>query len=208
MSSMPRPRYSRPSFSVLFFGAVLASCRSRELGTAPEELVDLYDRAAPEGVIELEIERDGAIREMEAEIPIGDLPARVREAALAEAPGALIVGAERELQREGEFFEVQLWHEGRDWEYIVDEHGRIQEVEKKLHRFEHPRAILAAADAALPGGALKSVESVEHASRGTVYHVKKERDGASYKLVISPGGEVQRIVREARAEIEIPLQGK
>ena len=37
-------------------------------------------------------------------------------------------------------------------------------------------------------------------------HVKKLKDGASYKIVLARDGTVIRKVREARAEIEIPLE--
>ena len=185
--------------------ALLAGCRSEGIGTAPESLVELYDATAPGGGMEIELERNGAIVEMEADVAISELPPPVLEAALAKAPGALITGAEREVNAEGEMWEVKLWHGGRDWEFVVDDDGRVHETEMKLHRFEWPLSILAAADAAVPGGYTKSVEVLEHREHGTSYHVKKEVHGASYKIVLGPDGAVQRKVREQPAEIEIPL---
>ena len=47
---------------------VLFGCRSDGLGRVPVSFVELYDNAAPEGMIEIEIERDGTVREIEASV--------------------------------------------------------------------------------------------------------------------------------------------
>ena len=202
---MPSPK---PSLTTVLFGALtalLASCASSGgLGHVPAGAVELYDLCAPGGLMELELARDGSVLEMEADVSPADLPAAVREAALAKLPGASITGAEREIHSDGRFWEVKLAHEGREWELICDDSGKIVETEKGLRRDEAPAAVLQAADRAV-AGSFKSVELIEGRS-GTCYHVKKERDGASYKIVLSPEGEVLRKVREQRAEIEIPLR--
>ena len=174
------------------------------LGHVPRELVALYDAARPDGVIESELERDGAIREMEAEVPLDSLPPAVTASARQRYPDAELVGAERELTQEGAGWEVKLRQGGRDMEVIFDEAGKVLEFERAMDPAEAPAAVMRAAEAAFPGGKLKSVEIVEHL--GTIlYHVKFEREGASYKVVLTPEGSVTRRVREQRAEIEIPL---
>jgi uncharacterized membrane protein YkoI len=184
---------------------LLASCASSGgLGRVPSGTVELYDLCAPSGLMELELERDGTVLEMEADIAPTDLPAMIRDAAMARLPGAKITGAEREIHTDGRYWEVKLTHEGRAWELVCDDAGKVVETEKELRRDEAPAAVLQAADKAV-AGSFKSVELIEGRS-GTSYHVKKERDGASYKIVLSPEGKVLRKVREQRAEIEIPLR--
>ena len=175
------------------------------LGSVPTELIDLYDRGTPTGILEVEVNRDGTVREMEVEIAVADLPTPIREAALAAERGATVTGAERELTLDGPAWEVQLLQEGRKVELVLSEDGRILEIERELRRDEAPRSILAAADAAIPGGTFQSVE-ILHKGRSTEYHVKKERAGARFKVVVSTEGETLRVVREAKAEIEIPIQ--
>lgn len=203
---MSRPNLV-PALS-LFLAVSLSSCTG--LGKVPANLVELYDRGSPDGLIELEVDRDGTIREMEADVPVSELPAIVREAAMSKVPGGTITGAEREFKIEGGCWEVKLRHQNRDWECVVDEQGKVIETERELRRDEAPAEVLAAADAAIPGGAFVSIESIEHTKSmdksETCYHVKKTRNGASYKIVIAPDGKVLRKVREARAEIEIPLK--
>lgn len=189
----------------LFLLAItLTSCGTGGLGCVPPCLVQLYDQASPNGVIELEIGRDGTIHEMEADIPVSDLPDAVRTAVQAKAPGARITGAERELTANAEAWEVKLNHQGRAWEYVLDASGTILESEKELRRHEAPAEVLKAADMAVQGGRFKSVELIMRGDEQE-YHVKKIMNGASYKIVLAPDGTVIRKVREARAEIEIPL---
>lgn len=182
------------------------------LGAVSPKLVELYDIAAEDGMIELELERDGTILEMEADIPVSALPDVVREAAMKKAPGARITGAEREFNAKGAAWEVKLNHEGRDWEFVIDDEGSILEVEKELRRSEAPQAVLAAAKGAVTGGVFRSVEEIKKYCHDggeayeTEYHVKKMIAGVSYKIVLDPSGNVKRKVREHKAEIEIPLE--
>lgn len=194
-------------YPLLLSLALLVSCKG--LGHAPDRLVELYDRASPTGIIEIEIDRDGTIREMEAEIPVDDLPERVRSVALAELPGAEITGAEREIQAAGDAWEVKLTHEGRGMELVIDAAGDILETEKELRTDEVPQAVLDGADRAFGEGTRLSVEVIEGVRDGTrfvkEYHVKKRHQEATYKIVLDGDGNAMRVVREARAEIEIPL---
>lgn len=183
----------------------LTACSDGGMGSVPMGLVELYDMAAPDGVIELELDRNGKIIEMEADIPVASLPAAVKKAAMEKAPGAVITGGEREMQAAGKSWEVKLRWEDRDWEFVIDDNGVIKETEKELQQAEAPAAVLAGANKRVPGAEFKSVEIIE---RGDVteYHVKQTKDGASYKIILSADGTVKRAVREARAEIEIPLK--
>lgn len=182
------------------------ACRSSsDLGRVPTSIVDLYDQGSPDGVLEIELDRDGTLREIEVDIGPGELPPPVREAALARQPGGVITGAERELTSRGAAWEVKITHEGRRWEYVMDDAGRVLETEKELLPDEVPQAVSDAAEAAMPGGVVVSVEIVESAEH-VEYHVKRLIDGATYKLVVAPNGRLIRKVREARAELEIPLR--
>jgi hypothetical protein len=182
-----------------------AGCRSG-LGSVPQELVQLYDMGSEDGMIELEIERDGSIREMEADVPISMLPANVIAAAKAKAPGMEITGAEREIKAEGWTWEVKFRFEGRDWEYVIDDAGNVLETEKSLNPDEVAGMILEAAERAVGDSEFKSVEIINHVNGHQEYHVKRTRNGATYKVIVSPDGKVTRHVREHRAEIEIPLK--
>jgi len=190
------------SLTALLSPLALAACSG--LGSAPPELVELYDMAATEGTIEMELDRDGTIVGIEGDVPIEALPPKMREKALEMLPGARITGAEREFMHDGNGWEVKLTHEERAWEIVLDDDGNVIETEKELRAEEVPPEVLASADKALPRGQRTSVEIVE--SGGTAaYHIKKREGQVSYKIVVSPDGTVLRVVREHRAEVEIPL---
>lgn len=197
-----------PSASLLavsILGAVGCQSGTTEgLGRLPRSVVLLYDQAAPDGIIEIEVDRDGSLREIEADIPVEDLPEHVRAVALERLPGATITGAEREIQPDGEGWEVKLLSDGVAWEVVVDEDGGIVETEQELDLEDAPPEVLETADLTI-GGTYKSVELITRGSAAE-YHVKKAMDGASYKLIVAPDGTLIRAVREARAELEIPLR--
>jgi len=184
----------------------LVACQSSapEFGRMPASVIELYDLAAPDGVIEIELERDGSLREIEADIRLEDLPNEIAAVALREVPGGRMTGAERELRRDGSAWEVKLVQGGRNWELVVDESGRVLETEKELAQGEAPAVVRNAALAAIPGGEFATIELIERPGE-LEYHVKLERGGGRYKVVLDPEGGVLRRVREARAEIEIPL---
>lgn len=196
-------------------GLALSACsapdgRRTDLGRVPLELVELYDMAATDGVIEIELDRDGRIVEMEADIPLVDVPKVVTDAAFAHLPAGRVTGAERELTRRGPGYELKFDVGGLAWEVVVDEQGRILETEQELDPLLAPRAVIDTAHAAVPGGVLRSVELIvrpdsREYSVSREYHVKKDLLGVTYKIVTDGEGLLLRAVREARAEIEIPL---
>jgi hypothetical protein len=183
----------------------LAACGSSSLGRVPEEVIELYDLALPSGVMELEIDRDGRLLELEVDVPLESVPEPLIRKIYELHPQALLRGAEREINRHGRMWEIKFLSMGRTYELVFDEQGEIHESEMSLAWSEAPPAVLEGARLAIPGSAPVSVELVEGRG-GKSYHVKAERDGARYKVVLDEQGKVLRRVREHRAEIEIPLR--
>ena len=123
-----RPRAAAATVCLVLLALPLGGCRSTSgstIGQVPGSLVKLYDEAAPSGVIELEITRDGGIREMEAEVPITSLPVEAVRAAIAE------VVAEVDRPNVGiqfDFYHVQIM-EGdlaRRFEALLDDIVHVQ----------------------------------------------------------------------------------
>lgn len=169
------------------------------------EAVELYDMGKADGWMEIEADRDGNIIEMETDIERADLPARVADAARAELPGGTIVGAEYEIVGNVRAYEVKMRHKNRAYEFVFSPEGELVESEKELARPEAPAGVVEAAMAEIEGAQFKSVEIITRNGESS-YHVKLTRNGARYKFVVTPDGKVVRGVREAKAEIEIPLK--
>ena len=185
----------------------LPACGS--LGGTPA-LVELYDQVDPEGALEIELDRSGTVTELEAEIPIDDLPQAVSDTALAQFEAAEIVAAEREYGPHGRVWEVKVRHPGGEQEFVIDRYGKVRETERPLDREATPGIVLgnAASMVQTHAGDVGTFESVDDVRAGDVvtYHVKHRVGGVVYKIVLTADGRVIRSVREQRAEIEIPLK--
>ena len=179
----------------------VAACASK----LPKEAVELYDMGKPDGWMEIEANRDGTILEMEADIEISQVPAAVMEAAKKALPGGRVTGAELEIVGRTRAYEVKMSKGGIGYEFVFTPDGKLIESEKELRRSEAPKGVVEAGLAAVPGSRFKSVEVIEREGAKT-YHVKSTLKGGSYKMVVAPDGKVIRAVREAKAEIELPLK--
>ncbi|MEM9379744.1 MAG: hypothetical protein AAGB93_07310 [Planctomycetota bacterium] len=196
-----------PLHLVALLGTALASCAAPgapPAPTAPPELVLLFDQLAPDGALELEFDRHGRFGDMEAEVSVALVPEVVREAVARAHPGVELTSAEREFQSGAWTWEVGFEEEGRGVQVVVSDAGELLETERELEPWETLDEVLVAAEATLRYSTLVSVDHVTSAS-GEEYHVKRELQGARYKIVVTPKGEVLRTLREARAEIEIPV---
>ncbi len=195
------------SLLVLALALSVAACSS--LGGTPP-LVELYDEVAPDGALEIELDRSGTVVEMEAEIPIDQLPVQVADAALAQVEDGEIVAAEREIGPHGRVWEVKVRAADLEQEFVIDRYGVVLETEKPLTREATPGIVLgnAASMVQTHAGEIGSFESVDEVRAGDVltYHVKHRVGGVVYKIVLAADGRVIRSVREQRAEIEIPLR--
>ncbi|MEM8712472.1 MAG: hypothetical protein AAGG01_16080 [Planctomycetota bacterium] len=172
-------------------------------------MIELLDALKSDGAMELEFARDGTFLDMEAEIALASVPEAVRSSVEAAFPGAELSTAELELQSGEWTFEVGfvagVGGDGGKVQAVVTPGGAILETERELPDRLWPEEVLRAAEAALPGTTLVSVDVISASGVEDRYHVKSERDGARFKVTVTASGEVLGRVREVPAEIEIPL---
>lgn len=181
---------------------MLVACAGPE--RAPSSLVELYDMTAHDGAMEIEFDRDGNFLEIEADVPVETVPESLRRITRLAHPDAVVTGAEREVQGDTWTWEIKFTSGGRAMEIVLDEQGNVLETERELERDEAPSEVLEASRRAIPDSSFLSVEVIKSEDALT-YHVKRQRGGARYKIVLSANGVVLRKVRETTAEIEIPL---
>lgn len=181
---------------------LISACASTD--RVPGRLLTLLDDVRAGGAVEIELDRDGTYRDLEAEIAVERVPAPVVSALVAAFPGARITGAEREWQDGAWTFELAFRVGGRAIQAVIGEDGRLLETEEPIPLVEAPASVVAASMVLLPASTLASVDRVEGPD-GVRYHLKRVRDGARYKVVLRADGTVLRAVREIPAEIEIPL---
>lgn len=172
---------------------------------APLALVQLYDQLAPGGMMEVELERDGSFAELEADVPVESVPEHLIRATRATYPDAQITGAEREVRRDEWSWEIKFRSGGRAMEVVLDDAGAVLETERELRPDEAPPGLIDVSEAALPGSSFVSVERIT-TDGGEVFHVKRQRGTARFKVTLGSDLRVIRKVREAVAEIEIPIE--
>ncbi|MEO0660519.1 MAG: PepSY-like domain-containing protein [Planctomycetota bacterium] len=193
------------SAAVLALAASCASAPSAPAGRAPAALVQLYDQLAPDGMMEVEFDRDGNFLEMEADVPVESVPDVLIRSTRATYPDADITGAEREVQGDEWTWEIKFRSGGRSMEVVLDDAGNVLETERELTADEAPAAVISASEGAVPRSGFLSVERIT-GPNSEVFHVKRQRGTARYKVVLDADGRVLRKVREAVAEIEIPVR--
>jgi hypothetical protein len=89
-----------------------------------------------------------------------DLPAAVQAAAKAEANGAEIVGASKEIEKDQTTYEVETKKDGKSRDLSYDLNGKLLEVEQQFDLYDIPAPAKAALQRMAAGGTIKKVESV------------------------------------------------
>lgn len=173
----------------------------------PAQVMEFARTTRSGGGLEMEVDASGKIIGLEAEIAVASLPKAALDLAQKLFPDAKPVGAEKEWIAGVTYHEVVLDHKGTRIELLVKEDGTEGGREEVIAPPDVPKAILDAADKAVPGGTVEVVEKVtgaESAGRGTEYHVKKLVDGEVQRISVSPEGKVALVLRKMKAEVRHP----
>ncbi len=198
-----RSRFVRPGLGAAATLVLFSSC-----ATGPRLHENVRNDVAllpANEILEMAVDEDGMIVEIEYHTTADRLPAAVRSAAEKEMPGGTVVSCEKEYTASGEVrWEMEKSVGGLKKEILFSEDGRVIATEFQIPASSAPRAVLDAADLAVPGGDVTSVEEVKEGGR-LEYHVKKTKNGFRYKIVLAPDGALVRALREVPAEVEVPL---
>lgn len=178
-----------------------------EDGKIPMIIVEMSALAGPGEVVEIEAAADGTLLEVEAGIPVSQVPQHILDAAGRRLPGAAVIGAEVEWVGGRRAYEVKMASEGLDHEFVYLENGFLVETEEEIRVADAPAGLVDTALRMVPGSALKSVEKVTR-DGVPAYHVKVTKGPDTFKTVLSPDGKVLRHVREVKAELEIPIRAR
>jgi hypothetical protein len=182
--------------------ALLAGCAVSRI---PSHVLSLAQETKPGGSFFIEFAPDGSVLGADAEVEVGRVPSRLVDIANAQYPGGEVVGAEKEYGDGKIVWEVVKRIDGRMWEILVTEDGRIIGGEEALGQ---PWAadLVGAATQAAGGGTVEAVEKVwgPEAWGGEAYHVKVAKDGDSLRVGIDASGRVVRVVRRIPGQVRVP----
>lgn len=171
----------------------------------PKDIASLAQDTKMGGELAFEIDADGKIIGMDAEVDPSTVPAVCRKAADRHFPGGRVTGAEKEWN-EGQFYwEVVKDIDGQRVEILMNEDGSLAGHEMALRNNEVPPGVVEAATRVVPNGRLDVVERVTgpEAKYGEEYHVKIAIGGEQLRVGVG-GGKVIRIVRKIHADFRVP----
>jgi uncharacterized membrane protein YkoI len=99
-------------------------------------------------------------RAADEKISADKLPKTVVDAVKARFPGAELKGAEKEMEDGKTIYDVNLKHDGNNYEVAVTPEGKITGYEKEIAAKDMPKEASKALEDKYPGATLKLVEEV------------------------------------------------
>ncbi len=116
----------------LLGAACLAGCAADDTLTRVEPRKPVESTTfdlAPAAATTVALRDDDDDDDGEVEIPLAEVPAHVRDAALAAMPGIVLEEAERELEAGIVVYDIEGELNGVEYEIEVDENGTVLEIE-------------------------------------------------------------------------------
>lgn len=156
--------------------------------------------------IEMKVTATGEITETEYHVDPDEVPEDVLDAMKALYPGGTVTGAEKERMGGTLYYEVVMEVDGRTVEamFLPDGTLYMQEVETDAQKVPQP-----VKDAISNRFGTIKVTSWERLSdaQGKIvaYHAKFAQGSRNLKVAVSPVGDIEEILRETPAEIEVPM---
>lgn len=155
--------------------------------------------------LELQVDEAGRAVEYEYHVDPGTVPRNVHEAMDALHPGGKATAAEKEYVGDQLYWELSKEIGGLEVEAMFLPDGTLYSEEVQVAASAIPAAVSAGLASGF-GGKVKVWEEIRDGERQRVeYHAKVDKDGKAYKVVLSLAGDVELVVREIQAEIEVPV---
>lgn len=155
--------------------------------------------------IEMSMNAAGKPMEVEYHISPAQVPEVVRQAMDKLHPGGAFTDAEKEWYKGKLYYELSREVKGMEVEAMFTPEGELFQQEIQVSQAKVPAGVQTAARAAVSGGKVKKWEEIRDGNNALVeYHVKMNRGGKDYKVMISTAGRTIGVYREVPAEIEVP----
>ena len=188
--------------ATLIAGALLVTAGCESSGTG-------FDVAAARDSesIEMQIDQKGRLSEVEYHVAPKSVPQPVQDAMSRLHPSARITGAEREISDGVLYWELSGDIEGREVEAMFLPDGTLHQEEIQVPMNTVPGPVRETVRREWPDAVIRAWEEIRDGKRNVLeYHVKLERNGRRYKLMIAPDGRLGTVVREVPAEVEVPVR--
>lgn len=158
--------------------------------------------------VEFRIDADGEVVEVEYHVSVESVPAAVRTGWRRLYPVDEPTAAEKEYSGGDTFWELAATIAGRKTEAMFWPNGELYEMEIEVAATQVPESVRQSVQTAFPNASSRAWEVIRDGSREVLsWHAKVQIDGVKLKLNVLPDGTIDTVLREAPAEIEVPLAG-
>ncbi len=158
--------------------------------------------------LEIQVDESGQFVEIEYHIPPERVPPIIQQAMKAAFPEVgPFTDAEKEMDGGILYFELSGEVDGLEVEAMFDLQGRLHAKEVEVPQASVPQRVQDAVLESTYVGTVRKWEEIRGSANQLVeYHVKTEKDGRRYKLVVPLSGRLGRVFLETVAEVEVPVR--
>ncbi|HEX3121169.1 MAG TPA: hypothetical protein VHP80_18870 [Candidatus Acidoferrum sp.] len=129
-----------------------------------------------------------AVAAQEQKIKRSELPAAVEKTVAAQSQGAVVKGFSREKENGQTYYEAEMTVSGHSKDVLIDETGRVVEVEEQVATDALPAGVKEGLQAKAGSGKIVKVESITKHDKLVAYEAQVNTAGKKSEVQVGPDG--------------------
>jgi uncharacterized protein YxeA len=125
----------------------------------------------------------------EKKIKREELPAAVEKTVVEQSKGATVKGFSKEIEKGKTYFEAELVVNGHGKDIVIDENGKVVEVEEEVALDSLPAAVREGLERAAGSGKISKVESLTKGGKLVAYEAVVKTAGKRSEIQVGPDGQ-------------------
>lgn len=125
----------------------------------------------------------------EKKIKSEELPAAVEKTVVEQSKGATVKGFSKEIEKGKTYFEAELVVNGHGKDILMDENGKVVEVEEEVALDSLPAAVREGLERAAGSGKISKVESLTKGGKLVAYEAVVKTAGTRSEIQVGPDGQ-------------------
>ena len=125
----------------------------------------------------------------EKKIKREELPAAVEKTVVEQSKGATVKGFSKEIEKGKTYFEAELVVNGHGKDILMDENGKVVEVEEEVALDSLPAAVREGLERAAGSGKISKVESLTKGGKLVAYEAAVKTAGKRSEIQVGPDGQ-------------------
>ena len=125
----------------------------------------------------------------EKKIKREELPAAVEKTVVEQSKGATVKGFSKEIEKGKTYFEAELVVNGHGKDILMDENGKVVEVEEEVALDSLPADVREGLERAAGSGKISKVESLTKGGKLVAYEAVVKTAGKRSEIQVGPDGQ-------------------